>query len=840
MPRIPVRTEPYTSPSRQHRHYKNKRDQVLRALGKAAYINGSHFAIMWVSARGDVETYASEALQGRLDDWFIKRGITDEAKELVRASRNSLTRAPPPAFDIDDENFDDDEDAASDDETRTLGRSLKMSQSADNTPLLQSDVFGENRPTLERSASTTTNMRARRMMAPLDTNGANDFYRGTQDPSSAGTPLSVPHSAMGMSFRSPFGFENEFLPVPHTAPLRNDLPLPSPYMRTPFSRTMSSSILGSAPQSAKLVETTFKNAAARTAFLELRFSQLQQGMCKTVAKAWIKVIEPKKQTRCPYNKGEEGKPDWWPEGVRHKEPDHLMKPERHELLLTILRSSKIKVARLQLATAEVVALIKADKVSLLMDVYRIAREEEKMREKGLETDKECSVQVSTLEGWSEADQCAIATEKGEGEEGTTSEQRADADESTENPRKRSGVQIGRSASTSAASRPKRQNVGASIETPPYLFGSGFKPAEQPSQIPTVPRRPHNTAQTWLLHEATRNGIKRTSVSSHTLSGNPSATIAAANANANSNVSFQNHTWQQQYQQQMQNQQRQFAAGNEEQNQQQLLQQNYGLVTPLSGNAQLMDPSFLTATKEGEPSEAVAGYMSAPTGHAQLYPHMPFNAMYNLHMPRSNGQESHQPQASGSQTQLQDQRQLPQSSQNTMEIMQMQAGQNMYGMDASTSASAGGALGLHGLNGMQWSNNADSYSNYTGAVQSTSNTQAGAGEWWQQSMQHPQHQQHQQQTPLSVQRQQQSADRTQVSRDDHGAGDATFDTSFASTIESAGPATPPQSSAHHSTNDKQANKTANDFTQRGVVSHPTHQSNQATMNAFEGWMYGKQG
>ena len=77
MPRIPVRVEPYSSPSKQHRHFKCKRDQVLRSLGKAAYINGSHFAIMWVSARGDVETYASDAFQGRLEDWFKRSGIVD-------------------------------------------------------------------------------------------------------------------------------------------------------------------------------------------------------------------------------------------------------------------------------------------------------------------------------------------------------------------------------------------------------------------------------------------------------------------------------------------------------------------------------------------------------------------------------------------------------------------------------------------------------------------------------------------------------------------------------------------------------------------------------------------
>ncbi|KAH0543665.1 hypothetical protein GP486_008559, partial [Trichoglossum hirsutum] len=37
-------------------------------------------------------------------------------------------------------------------------------------------------------------------------------------------------------------------------------------------------------------------------FFETRFKQLQQLVCKVVAKAWIKVIEPKKQTNFPYNK----------------------------------------------------------------------------------------------------------------------------------------------------------------------------------------------------------------------------------------------------------------------------------------------------------------------------------------------------------------------------------------------------------------------------------------------------------------------------------------------------------------------------------------------------------
>jgi Protein of unknown function (DUF2841) len=64
-------------------------------------------------------------------------------------------------------------------------------------------------------------------------------------------------------------------------------------------------------------------------FFETRFKQLQQLVCKVVAKAWIKVIEPKKQTNFPYNKGNDKKPPWWPDDVKHKEPDHLMKPGEH-------------------------------------------------------------------------------------------------------------------------------------------------------------------------------------------------------------------------------------------------------------------------------------------------------------------------------------------------------------------------------------------------------------------------------------------------------------------------------------------------------------------------------
>lgn len=66
------------------------------------------------------------------------------------------------------------------------------------------------------------------------------------------------------------------------------------------------------------------------------FCVINQQRCKAIAKAWIKVVEPKKQSKYPYIKGEASKPSWWPSDVVHRGSDHLKKPERIRLLVAIL------------------------------------------------------------------------------------------------------------------------------------------------------------------------------------------------------------------------------------------------------------------------------------------------------------------------------------------------------------------------------------------------------------------------------------------------------------------------------------------------------------------------
>jgi len=68
-------------------------------------------------------------------------------------------------------------------------------------------------------------------------------------------------------------------------------------------------------------------------FYDRGFKCIQQTACKEVAKAFIKIIAPKKQATNPYTGGYATAPDWWPKAtgpgekdrVRHVEPDHQWK-----------------------------------------------------------------------------------------------------------------------------------------------------------------------------------------------------------------------------------------------------------------------------------------------------------------------------------------------------------------------------------------------------------------------------------------------------------------------------------------------------------------------------------
>ncbi|OBT43050.1 hypothetical protein VE00_07327 [Pseudogymnoascus sp. WSF 3629] len=144
--------------------------------------------------------------------------------------------------------------------------------------------------------------------------------------------------------------------------------------------------------------------AARDDVYRQCLKDMQQNGCKVLGKAWVKLLEPKKQSTYPYTKGASKRPPWWPamtgpNKIRHKEPDHLHKRERIILLMHILglivnqdsnsvaRQRRVDVAKLEEVTREAMATWFADrekpknaeKRGFLTQLFRVLYKEERYR-----------------------------------------------------------------------------------------------------------------------------------------------------------------------------------------------------------------------------------------------------------------------------------------------------------------------------------------------------------------------------------------------------------------------------------------------------------------------------
>ncbi|KAJ5769728.1 uncharacterized protein N7511_001779, partial [Penicillium nucicola] len=128
-------------------------------------------------------------------------------------------------------------------------------------------------------------------------------------------------------------------------------------------------------------------------YYEKVFQNLQQTNCRVIAKAYVRLVEPRKQAQYPYNgrktvagktqqlSPEETKPPWWPPGVSHREPDHLPKAERIALLVHILcelrTSHRITAQKLKDAGQPIQQHISPiERLQLLDEIYRVKEEEE--------------------------------------------------------------------------------------------------------------------------------------------------------------------------------------------------------------------------------------------------------------------------------------------------------------------------------------------------------------------------------------------------------------------------------------------------------------------------------
>ncbi|KAH7310070.1 hypothetical protein BKA65DRAFT_543427 [Rhexocercosporidium sp. MPI-PUGE-AT-0058] len=174
-------------------------------------------------------------------------------------------------------------------------------------------------------------------------------------------------------------------------------------------------------------------------FYRARFQELPTLLCKIMAKAFVKAVEPRKQSRYPYSKGQISAPPWWPalsgtNSVRHKDPDHLHKQERIQLLMHILRMSieprgsqhpsfqdqDISIQNLEVVAYEALSSWFQDpenpenmsRAPLISEIFSVARCEERYKNGDIDAGMEISVMdLGSLEEESGEDEEAGPTAK---------------------------------------------------------------------------------------------------------------------------------------------------------------------------------------------------------------------------------------------------------------------------------------------------------------------------------------------------------------------------------------------------------------------------------------------
>ncbi|KAL8794909.1 MAG: hypothetical protein Q9195_002621 [Heterodermia aff. obscurata] len=158
--------------------------------------------------------------------------------------------------------------------------------------------------------------------------------------------------------------------------------------------------------------------------IDVLLKQMKQDACRKIAKEWIKVVEPRKQTKFPYNggvrkvesvtlygdknPGEFTAPPWWCStqgwdagiGCRHKEPDHQKKSGNavlsSRLILVKHMLRKFRVAVLQESTKETNREIKPMSWIYLNEIYGLRRLQERYEDSEIDGSTIAHVRVPEM------------------------------------------------------------------------------------------------------------------------------------------------------------------------------------------------------------------------------------------------------------------------------------------------------------------------------------------------------------------------------------------------------------------------------------------------------------
>lgn len=296
--RAPIATE-----KGRLQHHKTQSRAILRILGSASYLNGSHFAILWVNSAGQHELFSSDLFQPKLDQWFPRSTLAD-ASEIVkrdRAQREATERM--------EEGCDVNHHRRREEQVwDESGKLVKLFEDSSRA----TGMVGGAEIDAGREGSAPNQWERQQQQQDPRSRPFSDSAPAKGTTPSDTTP-GRPGPSSSLSLITPQHLPTSSNRVTRSSHSSTDPGFSSPSLSSPGKNALGLTLVTFTPQSL-------------AAWYTEKFSAWQDKTCKTVCKLWVRVVEPKKQTLYPYLKGDPGRPTWWPPQVRHKEPDHLVKP----------------------------------------------------------------------------------------------------------------------------------------------------------------------------------------------------------------------------------------------------------------------------------------------------------------------------------------------------------------------------------------------------------------------------------------------------------------------------------------------------------------------------------
>lgn len=313
----PQPLDPSAALSLQTKHYRDRRSSILRALGQSSFVNGSHFALLWIQPDGAPECFASEAFVPKLAGWF-PRALLREAQAVAEAARGAVREEMGWG-----EGGDEEEDEG-------MGEGGEEGWEG-------VDVFGGGAVASGSGAGPQGRTKTNKL----------DRYRRT----ASQTPDIPLHPLMTPADLSLLASLPSAPPAPPAPPPR---PLPTTFTPTTLAAWYELRF-------AELGPTAGAALAARWfAAVDLRASR--QGRPP------------------PPEVGEERRPGWWPVSVRFREPGELVQSERTMLLVRLVGVGEVDALERSTAGTEGLGeLREGGKAGLLRDIYTVAREEQQAR-----------------------------------------------------------------------------------------------------------------------------------------------------------------------------------------------------------------------------------------------------------------------------------------------------------------------------------------------------------------------------------------------------------------------------------------------------------------------------